>query len=199
VTAASSDEHGGLPPGQRRARGWPVLHYGRVPRFREEGWDLQVAGATESGGTLALTWQALQQLPSTEMQADLHCVTGFSVPMRRWYGIPASEIVRREPPAPSVTHVLVWAEFGYSTNLRLADFASSDALLATHEAGAPLPPDRGGPLRLVVPHLYAYKGPKWVRAFEYLTEDRRGFWEERGYHTRGVVEDEERYSHRERG
>ena len=107
-------------------------------------------------------------------------------------------LLERVPPAPSVTHVMVWAEYGYGANLRLEDFASPSALFVTHRDGEPLSPDHGAPLRLVVPHLYAWKGPKWVRGVEYLEQDRRGFWEERGYHNRADPWQEQRYSYQER-
>ncbi len=101
------------------------------------------------------------------------------------------------PPAPDVTHVTVWAEYGYSANLRIGDLLPENVLFATHHEGALLTPEHGFPVRLVVPHLYAWKGPKWVRGIEYLTVDRRGFWEERGYHNIGDPWREQRYSYQE--
>ncbi|MFD5575414.1 molybdopterin-dependent oxidoreductase, partial [Streptomyces cadmiisoli] len=98
---------------------------------------------------------------------------------------------------PQVTHVMVWAEYGFSSNLRLADFASERTVFATHEGGELLTAEHGFPVRLVVPHLYAWKGPKWVRGIEYMTADRRGFWEERGYHNIGDPWREQRYSYQE--
>jgi DMSO/TMAO reductase YedYZ molybdopterin-dependent catalytic subunit len=110
-------------------------------------------------------------------------------------GVPAQAVLDRVPVAADATHVMVWAEYGYSSNLTLADFAR--ALFATHRNGEPLTPEHGAPVRLVVPQLYAWKGPKWVRGIEYLTADRRGFWEERGYHNRADPWLEQRYSYQE--
>ncbi len=154
-------------------------------------------GETADGREHRFSWAELSALPRVTVASDLHCVTRFSVLDTVWTGVAARTLLERVPPARDVRHVLVWAEHGYSANLRLADFASPDSVLATHQAGAPLSPERGWPLRLVVPHLYAYKGPKWVREIEYLTDDRRGFWEERGYHDVGPVWREERYSYQE--
>ncbi len=187
-----------LPPGQYVPRGWPVLHYGRVPGFDEAAWDLTVWGATGDGETRSWDWQGFGALPRSEVRADLHCVTKFSVFDNTWTGVATSVLLERVPPAPSATHVMVWAEYGYSANLRLADFASPSALFVTHRDGEPLSADHGAPLRLVVPHLYAWKGPKWVRGVEYLEQDRRGFWEERGYHNRADPWQEQRYSYQER-
>lgn len=185
-----------LPPGQYVPRGWPVLHYGPVPKFAPEKWDFRVFGAT-AGDEATLTWDDFGALPRTEVHADFHCVTKFSVLDNEWRGVSTAEILRLAPPSPAATHVLVWAEYGYSANMRMSDFTAPDALFATHRNGEPLTPDHGFPVRLIVPHLYAWKGPKWVRGVEYLERDRRGFWEERGYHNVADPWTEQRYSYQE--
>ncbi len=185
-----------LPPGQYVPRGWPVLHYGPVPKFKPESWDFRVFGAT-TGGERTWTWDEFGTLPRAGVHADFHCVTKFSVLDNDWHGVPAAAILALAPPTPVATHVLVWAEYGYSANLRMTDFASAETLFATHRNGEPLSPDHGYPLRLIVPHLYAWKGPKWVRGVEYLDRDRRGFWEERGYHNVADPWLEQRYSYQE--
>jgi DMSO/TMAO reductase YedYZ molybdopterin-dependent catalytic subunit len=186
-----------LPPGQYIPRGWPVLHYGPVPVFKPRVWDFRVTGATADGAERSWTWPELAALPRTEVRADFHCVTKFSVLDNLWRGIPTAALLVAAPPAPEATHVMVWAEYGYGANMSLEDFASPSALFATHRNGEELTRDHGYPLRLVVPHLYAWKGPKWVRGFEYLNGDRRGFWEERGYHNRADPWREQRYSYQE--
>ncbi len=186
-----------LPPGQYVPRGWPVLHYGPVPAFTPRTWDLRVFGATAGGGDRRWTWPEVGHLPRATVEADFHCVTKFSVLGNRWRGIATRTLLELEPPAADVTHVLVWAEYGYSANMTLGDFSSAQALLVTHRDGEELTRDHGYPLRLVVPHLYAWKGPKWVRGVEYLRADQRGFWEERGYHNRADPWQEQRYSYQE--
>lgn len=187
----------GLPPGQRLQRGWPVTHYGPVPAFRPERWDFRIYGATADGEQRIWDHEQFSALPYETVVADLHCVTRFSMLGVEWGGVPARTLLELVPPAPEATHVMVWAEYGFSANLRLADFASPQSLFATHRAGEPLTAEHGFPVRLVVPHLYAWKGPKWVRGVEYLTEDRRGFWEERGYHNIGDPWREQRYAYQE--
>ena len=186
-----------LPPGQYVPRTMPVLHYGPIPAFHRETWDLKIFGATESGSESKLRWDDVAALPVSEITADFHCVTKFTVPAVRWAGVLASEVLNRYPPAAAVTHVMIWAEFGYSANIRITDFAAETTMLATHCDGERLTPEHGYPLRLVVPHLYAWKSVKWIRALEYLTKDRRGFWEERGYHNTADPWREERYSYQE--
>lgn len=186
-----------LPPGQRLATRLKVLHYGPVPRFRPETWKLVVSGATASGEEHCFDLASFAELPTTTVRGDLHCVARWSVPERRWEGVAARTVLDLCPPADDVTHVLAWAEYGYSTTLRLEDLFSPRAVLATHLDGAVLTPEHGYPLRLVVPHLYAWKGPKWLRGLEYLTRPVRGFWESRGYHAVGDPWREERYSYQE--
>lgn len=186
-----------LPPGQYLSRGRPVIHYGRVPRFRADRWDLRILGATASGGEHRLTWPEFERLPRTTVLADLHCVTKFSLLGNEWRGVSPALLMALAPPAPDVRHVMLWAEYGYAANLRLSDLTAPGALFATELDGGPLAADRGFPLRAVVPHLYAWKSVKWVRAVEYLTADRRGFWEERGYHNVADPWREQRYSYQE--
>lgn len=197
MTDAEPEPSRALPPGQRMAAQFKVHHYGPVPRFRPDSWRLTVNGATEDGEEHQLDLTELRALPSTRVVGDLHCVTKWSVLDNVWEGVAARTLLERFPPSGEVTHVMAWAEFGYSATLRIEDFASPRAVLATHHNGQPLTPEHGFPLRLVVPHLYAWKGPKWLRQIEYLTQLRRGFWEERGYHAVGDPWREERYSYLE--
>jgi DMSO/TMAO reductase YedYZ molybdopterin-dependent catalytic subunit len=186
-----------LPPGQRLHGGWPVLHYGPVPRFKPDLWTFQIVGATASGEKHQWTYPEFGELPMSTVRGDFHCVTKFSMLDNEWRGVVAADLFELAPPADDVTHVLVFAEYGFSTNLRIDDLLRPNAIFATHRNGERLTPDHGFPLRLVVPHLYAWKGPKWVRGFEYMVGDRRGFWEERGYHNVGDPWQEQRYSYQE--
>ena len=186
-----------LPPGQRLADGLRVKHYGRVPRTNLATWDLAVTGATADGATRRLTLDEVRALPRTRVRGDLHCASKWSVPDLEWGGVLVRTLLDLVPPADDATHVLAWAEYGYSATLRIEDVASPRALLADELGGEPLSAEHGWPLRLVVPHLYGFKGPKWLRGLEYLRGPSRGFWEERGYHLVGDAWREERYSYQE--
>jgi len=186
-----------LPPSQRWAPELRVQHYGRVPRPKPQSWRLTITGATAASSERQLTMEELQALPRSTVRGDMHCVSKWSVLDQVWDGVLVRTVLDLVPPADDVTHVLAWAEYGYSATLRIEDIASPRAVLADHLAGAPLTPEHGWPLRLVVPHLYGFKGPKWLRGLEYLRTPVRGFWEERGYHLVGDAWREERYSHRE--
>lgn len=186
-----------LPPGQYVPNEWPAVHYGPVPKFRPHRWDLQVYGATADGTQYRWDWTEFQTLPRVDVVTDFHCVTRFTKLDVWWRGVAASTVLKLAPPAEDATHVMVWAEYGYSANLPLDDFRRPDVILATHRDGKPLEPQHGYPVRLVVPHRYGWKSVKWVRAIEYLTADRRGFWEERGYHNLANPWLEQRYSYQE--
>jgi DMSO/TMAO reductase YedYZ molybdopterin-dependent catalytic subunit len=183
---------GRLPPGQSLTLKWPVLHYGSVPRFDESAWDFRISGEVIS--PLRLTWEEFRALPRVQVASDFHCVTRWSRLDNIWSGILFTEVLKLVQPAPSARHVLVLAEEGYTSNIPLSDLLHSNVLFAFDHDGQPLPPEHGGPLRLVVPHLYAWKSVKWVRGFTLLDHDQLGFWERNGYHAYGDPWREQRYS-----
>ncbi len=186
-----------LPPGQHLQRAMPVQHYGPVPACDPATWDLRVSGATRSGREHAWDLAGFLALPQREIIADFHCVTKFTILGITWTGVLAAELLAAAPPAGDATHVMVLADFGYGANLPLDVFCADDTLLATRREDRELKPEQGYPVRLVVPSRYGWKSVKWVRAIEYLTSDRRGFWEERGYHNNADPWKEQRYSYTE--
>ena len=197
VTDAGPPPEPGLPPGQRLTDEMPVVHYGPVPRYRPDSWRLVVNGATADGVEHHLDPAAFAALARGNVVADMHCVKRWTSCANVWEGVMGATLLAAVPPAPEVTHVMTWAEYGYSATVRLVDLADPRTVLATHLNGAELTPERGYPLRLVLPHLYAWKGPKWLRGLEYLVGPRRGFWEERGLHVHGDPWLEQRYSYLE--
>jgi len=182
---------GRLPPGQSLTLKWPVLHYGSVPRFDPAKWDFRIWGLVEH--PMQLTWQEFEHLPRAHSRSDFHCVTRWSRFDNEWDGVAFREIMRLVKPRPEATHVLVHAEQGFTANVPLADLDRDNVLLATHHDGKPLTPDHGYPLRLIVPHLYAWKSVKWLRGLEFLAHDVPGFWEQNGYHMYGDPFKEQRF------
>jgi len=183
---------GRLPPGQSTTLKWPVLHYGSVPHFDPQRWDFQVRGLVEE--PWQFSWKEFSALPRISFTRDFHCVTRWSRFDNHWEGVSFREILRRIRLRPGAAFVLVHAEQGFTANVPLADLDREDVLLATHHDGEPLTLDHGYPLRLVVPHLYAWKSVKWVRALEFLDHDQPGFWEQNGYHMYGDPWKEQRHS-----
>lgn len=200
MTGTGGSEQGAgpaLPPGQRASSTWRASHYGRVPVVDPETWSLTVCGATREPGLLVLDLAALAELPFVEVDAGLHCVDRHSVTGIRWGGVRLRDVVELAPPEDGARHALLAARRGYTSSVLVEDLLHPDALLATHADGAPLSPEHGWPARVVLPHLYGFKGPKWIAEISYHHEAQPGYWESRGYHPRGRVDLEERWAHQE--
>ena len=180
-----------LPPGQRLVQNWPVLDLGIKPKIAPESWRLTVDGLVEN--PLSWSWAEFQAQPQVEMTSDIHCVTAWSRYDNRWEGVSARHLLEQVTPLPEARHILFYAHDGYTTNLPLTAFDDEGVLLAARWEGAPLAPEHGGPVRVVVPKLYFWKSAKWVKRLEFVAEDRKGFWEVRGYHNEADPWKEERY------
>ena len=182
---------GRLPPGQAATLKWPVLQYGSVPRFDPARWDFRITGLVEQ--PVRLTWEDFNRLPKSAVTSDFHCVTRWSRFDNHWQGVLFRDVLMLVKLKPGAAYVLVHAEQGYTANVPLADLNRDNVLFATHHDGQPLAPDHGYPLRLIVPHLYAWMSVKWVRGLEFLDHDAPGFWEQNGYHMYGDPFKEQRF------
>jgi DMSO/TMAO reductase YedYZ molybdopterin-dependent catalytic subunit len=181
-----------LPPGQHLTEKWPVLHAGDVPQVDLSRWELRVWGQVEE--PLVLTLAQLQELPATEVTTDIHCVTRWSRFDARFKGVHWRELAELCRPLPSARFVIAHAEAGFTSNVPLAALEDEHALVAYEADGAPLTPDHGWPLRLVVPSRYFWKSAKWLRGLELSAADKPGFWERYGYHNDADYWKEERYA-----
>lgn len=180
-----------LPPGQHLTEGWPVLDLGILPRVDRTNWQLAVDGLVDNPVTWR--WDDLQAQPVFRHVSDIHCVTSWSRYENHWEGVSARHLLSVVRPTAAACFVLFHSSDGYSTNLPLSVFDDEDVLLATTWEGEPIDRDHGGPVRVVVPKRYFWKSAKWVKRIEFLAEDRRGYWEARGYHNEGDPWREERY------
>ncbi|WP_146373072.1 sulfite oxidase-like oxidoreductase [Symmachiella macrocystis] len=190
----SSDTHreNRVPPGQTRTRKWPVLHYGRVPHVELDTWELTIDGLVDQ--PLKFSWSEFGELPRAQVFSDFHCVTTWSRLGNLWDGVAVRELLERAGVQSAARYVVAHGyDDGWTTNMPLADFLSPDAIFADRHDGQPLSADHGGPLRLVVPLLYAWKSAKWLKRIELVAEDRPGLWEQAGYHNHGDPWTEERF------
>lgn len=182
-----------LPPGQQPTEGFPVLSAGPTPRVDTAKWTLTIKHGPRPLKTW--TWDEFNALPQTEITRDIHCVTTWSKFDTRWRGVTIDDLFADAGVEPPTPYVLAHTVEGYSTNVPVADLVGGKAMVATTFDGKPLPPDHGGPARLLVPHLYFWKSAKWVNALQFTEEDTAGFWELRGYHLYGDPFKEQRYSY----
>ncbi|MCU1361433.1 MAG: sulfite oxidase-like oxidoreductase [Ilumatobacteraceae bacterium] len=180
-----------LPPGQYLTDRFPVLHVGDVPTYAPGEWSLEVNGLVDHPFTLSL--DELKAMPSVSLTFDIHCVTKWSKFDTTWTGVRVRDLFERAGAKSTATHVIEHAEYGYTTNLPLADITTDEAIVAYAFEGEDIEPVHGGPVRIVVPHLYFWKSAKWVRSLELVDEDSAGFWERNGYNMYGDPFKEQRH------
>jgi len=181
-----------LPPGQRKTEKFPVLSKSGTPEFDPETWEFSVTGAV--GKELSFSWDEFRDLPCETQRQDFHCVTGWSKFDCEFSGVTFPELAERAGVADDAVHVMFYGMDDYTTNLPLEQCMRDEVLFAWDHDGDDLPREHGGPLRVVTPHRYAYKGSKWVNGVEFLTDPERGYWEKRGYSNSADPWNEERYS-----
>lgn len=174
-----------IPPGQTRTRKWPVLDAHGKPEIDLATWTFSIDGLVKNPQTWSL--DEFMQLRAIKVFADFHCVTRWSRLGNVWSGVSTREIARIAGMKPEAEFVVAFAyDNGWTTNLPLEYFLANDSLFAWSHDGQPIPPEHGGPVRLIVPQLYAWKSAKWIKGIRFLESDQAGFWEEGGYHMRGV-------------
>ena len=169
----------GLPPGQKVVKKSPLRHIGSIPKFDPKTWNLVVYGEVEK--SFSLSWNDVLKLPSITSTLDFHCVEGWSMLNNKWEGISFRTIVEMAIPKDNAEYVTFECEDGYTTSLPISDLLGKEVLLAYKLQDKFLEPERGGPLRLIVPHKYAYKSAMWVRKIKFTSTQEVGYWESRGY------------------
>ena len=179
------------PPGQFVTDRFPILTFGPTPRIGLDTWQFKIFGLVEQ--EITLDWQQFTDLPQVKLDAEFHCVTQWSKLQNTWEGILFTDVMKLVTPKPEAKYVMAHCYGGYSTNVALDVLLDDDVLFAHSHDGAPLTPEHGGPMRLVVPKRYGWKSAKWVNGIEFMAEDEPGFWEMRGYHMEGDPWKEERF------
>jgi DMSO/TMAO reductase YedYZ molybdopterin-dependent catalytic subunit len=179
-----------LPPGQYLERGFPVLSAGPTPRISTDTWQFTIT--TETGDTAARwNWQQLMALPQVDVATDIHCVTKWSKLDTHWRGVSLDTLL--DGIQTNAGYVMARSYGGYTTNLPLPDIRDGKAWVVYEYEGEPLHPEHGGPIRMLVPHLYFWKSAKWVNGLTLMLHDKHGFWEDLGYHDYGDPWREQRY------
>jgi DMSO/TMAO reductase YedYZ molybdopterin-dependent catalytic subunit len=180
-----------LPPGQYLTEDFPVLSIGPTPEIDISEWTLKVWSEDFAE---TYSYKDLLSLESTDLTKDIHCVTKWSKFDTNWKGVWFETLIKDVEDFDLYSHVLFHSADGYTTNLPIEDILEDKCLIAYEYDGEDIDPPHGGPVRGVIPHLYFWKSSKWLNGIELLTEERQGFWEERGYHNYGDPWKEQRYS-----
>lgn len=182
-----------IPPGQSRTKKWPVLDASGPPAIDPQTWTLSLEGLIASPSSW--TWAEFQLLPRVTVFSDFHCVTRWSRLGNLWEGVALQTLVDLAGGLlPNAKFALAHGyDSGWTTNLPVDELVVADALVATHHDGEPISAEHGGPARLIVPRLYAWKSAKWLSRIDFLEKDKAGFWERNGYHRHGDPWAEERY------
>ena len=178
-----------VPSGQYVTEDFPVLSAGPTPHTDLAAWSFQIRGEVDE--PRSWTWDELRSLPSEAVTVDIHCVTKWSKLDTEWTGVSLDTLLGGVETAAE--YALAFSDGGYTTNLPLEDLTDGRAWIAYTYEQEPLDPEHGGPVRLLVPHLYFWKSAKWVRGLRLLEEDEPGFWEGFGYHNYGDPWKEQRY------
>ena len=192
--SGNPNRHGmpALPIGQVITTKWPVLDLGYQPDVSPDRWRLIVDGAVEN--PVRLKWDEFMALPQTEDTSDFHCVTTWSKLNMNWKGVRLLDLAALVQPKEEATHILCYGYDTYTTNISLEEALKPDVLLVHTIEGQPLPKEHGGPVRMITPQLYAWKGSKWIKRIEFLTTNKLGFWEEKGYSNTAYPWRNDRYS-----
>lgn len=181
-----------LPPGQHVTKGWPVLDLGIHPSIPLEQWTLTVGGLVEA--PFIWNWDDFMAQPQVQLTSDFHCVTTWSTFDNVWEGVTFRQLMQVARPRQEARFVYFTTDDNYSTNLPLEACDDDDVLLTRTWNGQPLPREHGGPVRIIVPKRYAWKGAKWVKEILFLEQDRLGYWEVRGYSNTALPWEEDRYA-----
>lgn len=181
-----------LPPGQREIKKILLRHIGSIPSADLKTWSLSVHGLVEKPTTL--TWDNILTLPSVVSVSDFHCVEGWSVLNNKWEGVSFQTIVNMVKPEENAKFVTFECDDGYTTSLPLIILIEDDVLLAYKLEDEYLRPERGGPLRLIVPKKYAYKSAMWLKSIKFTSKPELGYWESRGYSNTADPWKEDRYA-----
>lgn len=180
-----------LPPGQRALKALKPMGGdegdGKVETFR-----FKVHGAVKK--PFEVDYKALLELPQVQKEADVHCVTGWSLLGGLWKGVQIATFANLAEVKPDAKYVIFEAANGYTANVPLAE-ATKDTCMVTYRLnGKPLSLDHGAPVRGLVPDLYFWKSAKWITGIKFVREDQPGYWETRGYNNHGDPWKEQRYA-----
>jgi len=180
-----------IPPGQKLTEKFPVLTYGDIPDIQTKDWTFTIEGLVKVKAIY--NWNEIMSIEQIALTKDFHCVTQWSRLDNIWEGIKVKDLINKAGLLPNAKFALIYCYGGYTTNLPTKVLLDEDVLLAHKHDGNALLPEHGGPIRLIVPKLYAWKSAKWIKGIKLIETEELGFWENLGYHSYGDPWKEQRF------
>ncbi len=187
-----------LPPNQRWIENilkWGEEHPGiqkELPNVSLDEWRLIIGGEVEN--SLELTWEDFMGFEQVASISDFHCVETWSVMDQKWEGVRFRTIIEKVKPSKKAKYVFFESYDGFTTSLPIKELEGEEILLAHRLNDEPLPQPNGGPMRLVVPHKYAYKSPMWLHKITFSNRDKLGYWERNAYSNKADPWRNDRYT-----
>ena len=180
-----------LPPGQRVIQALRPMGGdegdGDVRKFK-----LRVHGLVRA--PFEVDYAGLLALPQVQKEADVHCVTGWSMLGGLWKGVQIATLAEKAQVKPEARFVIFEAAHGYTANAPMKEATADTAMVTYRLNGKPLALQHGAPVRGLVPDLYFWKSAKWITGIKFVRADEPGYWEVRGYNNHADPWKEERYA-----
>lgn len=157
--------------------------------FETRPWTVEVGGLCRFPKIYDID-DLLKRFPAEERIYRLRCVEGWSM-IIPWNGFPLAALLKEVEPLGSARYVRFVSVYRpeqmpgqrsrfypwpYYEGLRLDEAMHPLTILATGLYGAPLPPQDGAPIRLVVPWKYGFKSAKAIVKIELVEEQPKTFW-----------------------
>ncbi|HUZ16214.1 MAG TPA: sulfite oxidase [Gaiellaceae bacterium] len=174
-----------------------LIHFD-IPHVDADTWRLEIGGLVRQ--PLSLSLAELRARPARTIPVTLECAGNGralipdhtpsqpwlreAVGTAEWTGTPLAPILAEAGLADSVCELVFTGldrgiqheiEHDYARSLRVAEALGEDVLLAYEMNGAPLPPQHGFPVRLVVPGWYGMAHVKWLRAITAIADEFEGY------------------------
>lgn len=141
-------------------------------------WSLTVAGLCENPRKLSLA--AIRRLPKVTQVSRMKCVESWSS-KAKWAGFRPEALFDLVKPTSRARHLYFYSTDDYYEYISLEELLKPRVLFAYEMNDGPLPPEYGGPLRLLMPSKYGYKSVKTIVKLEFLEKGGTGYWSKYGY------------------
>lgn len=157
-----------------------------MPTISDDNFSFTIDGLVNN--SRQWDWEGFVGLSREVQVSNFYCVTGWSVYDVTWEGIKLRDLLKMAGVQNKATHVKFYSQDGvYTDSLTLKQAMDEDVMVAMLIDGELIPNRNGGPVRLIVPKMYAYKSVKWLNRIELIDEEHTGYWEQRGYSTNAWV------------